>query len=142
MWLIIIAILGISPAFGQEPALARVGVRQAQVRFSLDQSIVMALKKNLEIETEKSNASAATQALRGARGVYDPRFRWLAGLDSQKTPAASILQSAGGSVGDHLHSENFYLGQKLPWAGASLTLGFENSRVSSTNPFLSLSPYT
>ena len=142
MWLIIIAILGISPAFGQEPALARAGVRQAQVRLSLDQTIEIALKKNLEIESEKSSAAAATQALRGARGVYDPRFRWLATLDSQKTPAASVLQSTGGSVGEHLHSGNFYLGQKLPWGGASVTMGFENSRVSSTNPFLSLSPYT
>jgi HAE1 family hydrophobic/amphiphilic exporter-1 len=120
---------------------SRVGVSLAQTRLTLQQAIEMALASNLDIENEKSNLATAEQAVRGSHGFYDPRLRWLPSLVSENDPSPSVLQGSDGKLSQHVHSENFDFLQNLPWQGASVDLTFDNSRVSATNPFLSLNPY-
>ncbi|MEX2260719.1 MAG: efflux RND transporter permease subunit [Bryobacteraceae bacterium] len=122
----------------QQPA--RVGVGVIQRELSLSEAVEMALEENLEIEIEKTNTATAAQAVRAARGFFDPTFRWLPALESRALPAGSVLQGADGKLSERFHSQNFYFQQKLPRMGASLNFDFENSRQSSTNPFLSLNP--
>lgn len=142
MFLLIFCLIWFSATFGQDAGPVRVGVGPIQTRLSLDRAVEIALANNFEIEIERSNNAIAAEALRGARGSYDPRLRWIATQSSQKTPTGSVLQAVGGRSDERSHSQNFYLEQKLPWAGASLEMGFENSRQSSVNPFLSLNPFT
>ncbi|MGD0200592.1 MAG: efflux RND transporter permease subunit, partial [Bryobacteraceae bacterium] len=119
----------------------RVGVGMIQRKLALREAIEMALRSNLDIEIEKTNRATAAQALRGARGFLDTNLRWQPSLESRNTPTGSILMGADGKLAEHLFGQNFYLRQRLPWAGASLGLDFENSRQSSSNPFVSLNPY-
>ncbi|MBI3473952.1 MAG: TolC family protein [Candidatus Solibacter usitatus] len=124
-----------------QPAPRRVGVDIAQRDLTLAQAIEMALKNNLEIEVEKTNRAAAGEAVRAARGYWDPAFRWLPSLERRNTPTGSVLQGAGGVLAEHLHSQNFAFRQRLPWEGAQLNVDFDNSRQASTNPFVSLNPF-
>ncbi len=119
----------------------RVGVGMVQRRLSLREAIEMALKNNLEIEIEKSNTATAHEAVRAARGFFDPTLRWLPGIESRNTPTGSVLLGTSGKLAEHFHTENFYFRQKLPFAGAGFNLDFENGRQSTSNPFVSLNPF-
>jgi HAE1 family hydrophobic/amphiphilic exporter-1 len=125
------------------PALAqqRVGVGVLSRDMTLQQAIEMALSKNLDIQIEKTNTATARQALKASKGVFDPAFRWLPGIQSRTTPTSSVLVGSDGKLTERFHTENFLFGQKLPWAGSSLNLSFDNNRQSTTNPFSSLNPF-
>jgi len=139
LWALLLA--AAAPMYGQTATPPRVGVGLIQQKLSLQQAIELALRNNLEIEVEKTNTAAAAAALRGAGGFLDPTLRWLPALESRNTPTGSVLQGAGGRLTDHFHAQNFYFREKLPWAGSSFAVDFENARQSSTNPFLSLNPF-
>lgn len=124
-----------------QPQIQRVGVSAVERKLSLRDAIEMGLKSNLEIEIERSNTAAAVQSFRAAQGYFDPNIRWLPTIDSRATPTASVLQGAGGKLSEHQHSQNFYFRDKLPWAGTSFGMDFENSRQSTSNSFVSLTPY-
>src|SRR5450759_424661 len=124
-----------------QPQIQRVGVSAVERKLSLRDAIEMGLKSNLEIEIERSNTAAAVQSFRAAQDYFDPNIRWLPTIDSRATPTASVLQGAGGKLSEHQHSQNFYFRDKLPWAGTSFGMDFENSRQSTSNSFVSLTPY-
>lgn len=124
----------------QTPAPPRVGVGVIERKLSLDQAIELALKNNLEIEIERSNTAVARQAIKAAKGIFDPSFRYQPGIEARNTPAASLLQGAGGNLAEHYFAQNFYLRQRTPWWGSSFNVDFENTRSSSSNAFASLNP--
>ncbi len=130
----------VAPTAPQTDAPPRVGVGVLERKLSLRDAIEMALHNNLEIEIVKTDQSTSYEAARAARGFYDPNFRWLPLVESRNTPAGSVLQGAGGKLSEHFHSENFYFRQRLPWQGSQFNIDFENSRQTSSNPFLSLNP--
>ena len=141
MILIFIVFLVIAPpVWGQTAPPARVGVGNQQKRLSLGEAIQNTLAGNLEIEIERTRPAAAGMAVEAARGFYDPTFRWLPSLDFRNTPTSSVLQGSGGKVRDRIATQNFYYRQKFPWAGSSFGADFENTRQTSSNPFLSLDP--
>ncbi|MCC6858820.1 MAG: efflux RND transporter permease subunit [Bryobacterales bacterium] len=129
------------PATGQTTEPHRVGVGLLERRLSLKEAVELALENNLEIEIERTSRATAYQSIRAARGFFDPTFRWLPSLESRNTPAGSVLQGASGRLAERFHSQNFYFDQRLPWQGSGLRLEFENSRQSSTNPFVTLNPF-
>ena len=120
----------------------RVGVGATQRKLSLPEAVEEALKHNLDIEIEKTNAATAAAAERAATGFFDPSFRWTPALESRNTPTGSVLQGAGGKLSETFHTENFAFNQRLPWNGSNLGVSFDNSRQTSTNPFASLNPFT
>ena len=128
-------------AAAQTPPASRVGVSIAERRLTLAQAVETALKNNLEIEIERANTAYAQAAIRAARGAFDSFVRWQPLIESRNTPASSILFGADGKLAERFHSQNFYFLQKLPWKGTSIHLDFENSRQSTSNPFVSLNPY-
>ncbi len=134
MFLLLVVVIGVQ-------AQTRVGVGLVQRKLTLRQAIEMALQYNLEIEIEKSNTATAGEAVRAARGFYDPTLRWLPALESRNTPTGSVLLGAGGKLVERFHNQNFYFRQKLPFSGAGFHVDFENGRQSTSNPFTSLSPF-
>jgi HAE1 family hydrophobic/amphiphilic exporter-1 len=127
-----------TPMMAQAPP--RVGVGQVQRKLTLADAIAEALHSNLDVEIERTNTASALVALRGAHGAFDPTFRWVPNVQSRNTPAGSILVGSNGALAEHEHSENFYFNQKLPFSGASFLASFENDRLTSSNPFVSLNP--
>lgn len=138
--LAIVLLFLIQPTLGQVAVPARVGITGEPRKLSLPEAIEMALTSNLEIEIQKTQKDAAVQALEGARGFFDPTFRWLPSMDFRNTPTGSVLQGSGGKVRDRFITQNFSFRQKFPWTGFSFSVDFENNRQSTSNPFLSLNP--
>jgi len=124
----------------QEPA--RVGVGAVQRRLTLQEAVERALKNNLEIELERTSVVSAHNLLHAARGAYDGMFRWQPGYERRDTPTSSVLFGANGKLAERFHNQNFSYQQRLRWNGASFHAGFDNSRQSTTNPFVSLNPFT
>lgn len=123
------------------PPISRVGVSITEKKLTLAEAIEMALSHNLDIEIQRTNRDKADQAIRAARGIFDPNFRFNPGYANNNTPSGSSLQGVGGKLAESTSTENFYYRQKTPWHGASFGLDFENGRTSTSNLFSSLNPY-
>ena len=140
MRFILILLVFVCAALPQERP-ARVGVGIIERKLALDDAIAKALSSNLEIEIERTNLATASQSLRAAEGAFDPVFRWQPLLQSRTTPTPNVLTAADGRLAERFHSQNFYFLQKLPWRGTSFHVDFENNRQSTTNPFVTLTPF-
>lgn len=121
---------------------SRVGVGAAQRKLTLPQAVEYALRNNLELELERTNIANAQQLLNAAKGAFDPIFSYTPSIESRATPAASVLQAATGKLNEHFFNNNLSLRGRLPWQGTQLSLAFDNSRNSTSNPFVNLNPYT
>lgn len=132
--------LAAAAAAGQVTGPARVGVGVIQTRLSLREALETALRNNLEVEIERSNTALAAEALKAARGAWDPTFRWLPGGESRNTPVGSVLQGAGGKLSETFFTSNFYFRQRLPRRSTLFSVDFENARATTTNSFASLNP--
>jgi HAE1 family hydrophobic/amphiphilic exporter-1 len=118
----------------------RVGISITQHKLTLDDAVQMALKNNLDIQIERTVRDTAEEAVQAARGFFDPSFRWVPLYNLLNTPAASVLQSPTGTLTDRRFSSDFYLQQVLPQYGTQFQAGFTNSRITTNNPFTSLTP--
>ena len=131
-------------AFAADDAIVpppRVGVGLTQRRLTLDQAVEAAIRANLDVAIEKTNVDTAAQALEGAHGSFDPTFRWNPSFGDSNTPAASLLQGWNGVLTQHSAGQTFGWRQQTPWNGFSFDAEFSQNRVTSANPFVSLSPF-
>lgn len=128
-------------ALAQIEQTPRVGVGVIKKEISLGEAIELALRNNLEIEIEKTNISSASAAVPGAKGFLDPRFRWSPLYEDRQTPTSSALIGIDGRLVETIGSQNFSWDQKLPWWGSAFSVRFENNRQTTTNPFITLSPF-
>ena len=119
---------------------ARVGIT-AKRDLELTQAIELAVRQNVELEIEHVNQDDARAALEGAKGFSDPKLLWEPGFQSRNIPAVSILDGVNGHLSEHYHTENFLFREQTPWYGAGFDIAFENSRISSGNPFVTLRPF-
>ncbi|MEP6534366.1 MAG: efflux RND transporter permease subunit [Bryobacteraceae bacterium] len=138
--LLVLLAASVGPAWSQAPP-PRVGLGGQQHKLSLQEAIELALANNLEIEIEKTNRDTAQEAVRSARGFFDPAFRWVPLFENRNTPTGSILQGSSGTLNERFLNQNFYLDQRLPNYGTALNLTFENARQTNTNPFSSFNPF-
>ncbi len=131
-------------AFGADHAIIpppRVGVGLTQRKLTLDQAVELAIRANLEVAIEKTNVDTAAQAIQGARGSFDPTFRWNPSYGNTNTPAASLLQGWNGVLTQHTAGQTFTWHQQTPWNGFTFDAEFSQNRVTSANPFVSLTPF-
>jgi outer membrane protein TolC len=109
--------------------------------LSLAEAIELAVHANLDVEISRLGEATAATALRSARAYTDFNFRFQPNYVAKSTPAPSLLEAANGKLDEHDVSGNFYLHEQTPWDGAVFDLAFENSRISSENPFLGINPF-
>ncbi|SPE35296.1 putative Outer membrane protein [Candidatus Sulfopaludibacter sp. SbA6] len=119
----------------------RVGAGPTQRRLTLDEAVELAIRSNLDVAVERTNVDRASEAAHGARGSFDPAFRWQPLFGDSNTPAESPLDGANGLATQHSVGQTLAWHQKTPWNGLSLDAGFSQSRVTSGNPFVSLSRF-
>ena len=121
-------------------AQPRVGITAEQRKLSLEEAFQMALQNNLELEVEKSNVDSARIATRAAKGVFDSYFKYTPSFEDRNTPTSSSLQGTTGKVNEKYFNNNLEFRKKTSFYGGNLVASFDNSRQTSTNPFISLSP--
>ncbi len=119
----------------------RIGITGGRQTLLLEDAIQMAVANNLDVSIQKTQVDSAREAVRAAKGAFDGRFHWRPELETRNTPTASILQGANGDLAEHFLRQNFSYQQRIPGTGASFGLEFDNARLSSNNPFNSLSSY-
>ena len=125
-----------------QPEPARVGVGVIEKKLSLREALELALKNNLEIEIERTGIASSRQLLNAAKGAFDGTFRYQPTYESRNTPTTNVLFAADGKLTEGFHNQNFSFVQKLPWQGATVQAGFDNSRQTTNNLFAGLNPYT
>lgn len=130
-----------SPLAPSPPRWERVGVDPSRTRpLSLHDAILMALQKNRDIEIERINGQLAEYQLTSARGAYDPVLSSRLLFESATTPVGSVLAGgATGSVSTDTYIYNVSVRQALP-GGGNYQLSLENTRLSSSNVFITLNP--
>ena len=124
------------------PELKRVGVEMDQQRpLSLREALAMALENNKDIEVARENVRIAEFDLRGAQGVYDPRFNTQAFYERIESPISSFL--AGGQNGSTIqtdYSSNVRLDGQTPKFGGNYRLDFSSIKLNTNNSFTALNP--
>lgn len=124
------------------PELTRVGVDMNQQRpLALRDALSMALANNKDIEVARENVRIAEFDLRGAQGIYDPRFNMTAFYERAENPISSFL--SGGQNGSTTQSD--YTGTarlegETPALGGRYRLDFSSIRLTTNNEFVALNP--
>jgi HAE1 family hydrophobic/amphiphilic exporter-1 len=125
---------------GAQETPPRAGVGMIQRKLTLKEAIALAVAGNFDIEIRRADTAAAAAAVRAARGFFDPTFRWLPLAEARNTPVGSVLESSSGKLSENFFIQNLYYRQRLPWKGSEFQASFENTRQTSSNPFVSLDP--
>ena len=124
------------------PELGRVGVDMMnQKPLTLREAITLALENNKDIEVTRQNVRISEFDLRGADGVYQPRFLAQTFYERSTVPTASFF--GGGANGEITQSgltSNVQLQGSERRFGGNYLVQFNNSRVASTNLFNTLNP--
>jgi hydrophobic/amphiphilic exporter-1 (mainly G- bacteria), HAE1 family len=138
--LLLLFLLGFSSPLSAQPQ-KRIGVSGTQKRLALQEAIEMAIENNLDIQLERNNNVLSRSQYKQAFGVWDPVFGYRPSLSYNVTPTSNVLQAPDGRLVDRNFGNNFSLAMKSPWQGSRLDTQFNNSRISTTNPFVGLNPY-
>jgi HAE1 family hydrophobic/amphiphilic exporter-1 len=132
----------LAPVLAQDSSVApRVGVSLAERKLTVEETLQLALRHNLEIEVERTAIASAGEALKGARGAFDPLFQFNQMYDRRGNPVANVLMAPDGKLVESLLAPNFYVRQRLPWSGVTFRFDFENGYNTTSNPFQSLTPW-
>ncbi len=122
------------------PELSRVGVDMAdQKPLTLNETILMALENNRDIEVSRKNVRIAEFDLLAARGVYEPRFNGQLYYDRSTVPNTSVFVNAAATTQGTLVG-NTSLNAYLPNFGTQVAATVNNQRLSTSSSILPLSP--
>ncbi len=119
------------PAPGQTPpATAR-----PVVRLTLDDSVRLALERNLDIAVQRLNPQITDISISSLQATYHPSLTSTVAQQAQTQAPLSQLQlgSGGGSVDANTTTYNAGIAQSIPWGGGSFQLALNNSRQSTNS---------
>ncbi|MDQ3754067.1 MAG: TolC family protein [Acidobacteriota bacterium] len=124
------------------PPVNRVGVDVAEQRpLTLREVIALALKNAKDIEVARENVRVAEFDLKGAQGVYDPRFVTSTFFERVETPTASFLGgSASGAVTQAGLVGSARFEGLSPKGGGNYRFEFSSARQTTDSLFASLNP--
>src|SRR5689334_13212074 len=124
------------------PEQSRVGIDVSrQQPLSLREALALALDNNKDIEVARQNVRIAEFDLRGAQGVYDPRFTTSAFYERAENPISSFL--SGGQNGSTIQTDytaTARLEGQSPVLGGNYRLDFSSIKLNTNNQFTALNP--
>ena len=126
---------------GNIVAPPRVGVGATQRRLTLDEAVTLAMSANLDVAIERTNVDFAARETQSALGSFDPVVHFQPTFGDTNTPAVSSLDGVNGVLTQHAAGQSLSYHQQTPWNGLTFDTSFDNSRVTSANPFVSLNPF-
>jgi HAE1 family hydrophobic/amphiphilic exporter-1 len=119
----------------------RLGAGATERRLTLRSAVEMAMRANLDVAIERTNVDTAEEAIRAARGGFDPVMRWQSQAADSNTPSPSILQGPDGVLTQHTAGQTLAWHEKTPWDGLTVDAQFDANRTTSADPYVSLSPF-
>ncbi len=109
-----------------------------ELRLSLREAVLLALKNNLDIAIAGYNPKINAEGIVIAKAVFDPVASLTADANRTVTPSASVLQGAFTGIIKN-QDVNASLTQALP-IGGSYTLSLTNNRQDSNSAFVVINP--
>jgi outer membrane protein TolC len=126
---------------GNIVAPRRIGVGATQRRLTLDEAVTLAMSANLDVAIERTNVDSAARETQSALGSFDPVVHFQPTFGDTNTPAVSSLDGVNGVFTQHAAGQSLSYHQQTPWNGLTFDSSFDNNRVTSANPFVSLNPF-
>ncbi len=112
-----------------------------ELRLSLREAVLLALKNNLDIAIAAYNPKIKSEDIAIAKAIFDPTFSLTLDANRTKSPVSNTLQSGAGAESSRIETidnenrdVNASIVQKLPF-GASYTLSMTNNRLNTNLPF-------
>jgi len=139
-----IAVLAMAAALSASDGVTpprRLGAGATERRLTLRSAVEMAMRANLDVAIERTNVDTAEEAIRAARGGFDPVMRWQSQAADSNTPSPSILQGPDGVLTQHTAGQTLAWHEKTPWDGLTVDAQFDANRTTSADPYVSLSPF-
>jgi outer membrane protein len=112
-----------------------VDVREGAVLLSMDEAVEIALRQNLGLSVQRYTRTRARLGVEQTLGIYDLLASATAYGEDSTSPTTSQLQASE----SNLQRLNFGVMQLFP-TGGQLSLGWNNTRSESNNPFARLNP--
>jgi outer membrane protein TolC len=109
------------------------------VDLGLEESVALALERNLDIAVERLNPSAFDFSLAALRAQFNPTLTSNVGQNNTVNLPTSQLVGGNRVTVDAL-TYNFGGQQSLPWGGGSYQLSFNNRKQDSDNRFITFNP--
>jgi outer membrane protein len=138
-----------SPTAQQPPAIERYVVGQAipppepaapPIDMTLDDAMIRALEKNLDLQVARMNPPSVDYQIRAARAAFNPvitsRYRY----NDASSSVNNTFESSTVSVVTTTQNFDGGMSQALPWNGSRFTVGFNNSAVETTSTTARLNP--
>jgi HAE1 family hydrophobic/amphiphilic exporter-1 len=110
-----------------------------ELRLSLREAVLVALKNNLDIAIAGYNPKIATEDIIIQKAVFDPVFSLTADANRTVTPVATALAGATSKSEIENQDVNGSLTQRIP-IGGSYTLSLTNNRQLTNSSFAQINP--
>jgi outer membrane protein TolC len=107
--------------------------------LTLEQAVMLALEKNLELKAARMDPQLVDFQLQGARASFMPNVTSRYSLSNSTSPSNNILEGVT-SLTNIGQTYNGGMSQTLPWFGSSYSVSFNNSRQSTNNVTTRLNP--
>lgn len=120
------------PAGVQAAALAQ-DSGLSTMRVSSDEVVRMALENNLGIRAEQLNPQIQTYGVAQARAVFAPSLISQTTTRSSTTPPGNFLTGSGSTLTNDSFRTSAGLQQLLPWGGARYDLGWDASKLTTSD---------
>jgi outer membrane protein TolC len=107
-----------------------------ELRLSLREAVLLALKNNLDIAIANYNPKITAEGIITAKAVFDPTFSLTLDANRNVVPTANVLAAGQGIPVSKIENRdvNSSLTQQLPF-GASYTLSMTNNRYDTNSQF-------
>ena len=125
------------------PDVSRLGVTNATIALSLNDTIKRALENNNDIEIARDDVRIAEAQLRALEGIFDPLFSITPQIDKRVIPVQNIFAGGGssGSLSNTTLSLSPTVTKQFGRGGGNYQMQFSNSRTSTTATNSTLNPY-
>ena len=136
------AFVGAVSAFGQQPAPQTTPAQQVisatpqtgnVLRLSQDDAVKLGLENNLGLSAEQLTPQIQTYAVAGAKSAYAPTLLSSLSKNSNTNPPGNFLTGSGNVLTNEGFRTSAGLQQLVPWGGGRYTVGWDGSRVTTSD---------
>jgi len=128
-----------APVSPMPPTSVSAQAQGTAVDLKIEEAVARALERNLDIAVERLNPTTFDFSIAALEAVYKPALSSTFGQRSNvQLPTSQLV---GASILDtDTTTFDAGLNQNLKWGGSSLSVGFRNSKIDSSNVFATRNP--
>ena len=126
-------------AVGANPGVRSQAPTPDTIDLGIEESVALALERNLDIAVERLNPGAIDYSLAALRAQFNPTLTSNVGRNNTVNIPTSQLVGGNRVTVDAL-TYNFGTQQNVPWGGGNYSISFNNRKQDSDNRFITFNP--